>query len=110
MILITIFLLRLTLGEEAFLSAKIGEPYKAYLRAVPRFIPRLRPALASAGAKPLWLRAALSEILPIGVFVTFAFLSWTYDSRMMGRAILISFGVSLVVRALMPNAPSGSEQ
>lgn len=110
MILITIFLLRLTLGEEAFLSAKIGEPYKAYMRAVPRLIPRLRPALASTGATPHWLRAALSEILPIGVFVTFAFLSWTYDSRIMGRAILISFGVSLVVRALMPNAPSSAQE
>src|SRR3954469_24006353 len=39
MVLITIFMIRLTLGEEAFLSASIGDPYKAYLHAVPRFIP-----------------------------------------------------------------------
>ena len=32
----------LTLGEEAFLTGQLGEPYQAYLRAVPRLIPRLR--------------------------------------------------------------------
>ncbi len=36
------FFMSLILGEEAFLSAQLGEPYKAYLRAVPRLIPRLR--------------------------------------------------------------------
>src|SRR5580698_6709919 len=40
--LITAFLLRLILGEEAFLTARLGEPYRAYLRTVPRLIPRLR--------------------------------------------------------------------
>ena len=29
-IFITIFAIRLTLGEEAFLTAKLGEPYRAY--------------------------------------------------------------------------------
>jgi Phospholipid methyltransferase len=100
--LITVFLLRLILAEEAFLGEKIGEPYKAYLRAVPRIFPRLNTSLERGGSRPHWLRAALAEITPIGVFVALAFLSWNYDNRLMTRAILISFGLSLVVRALMP--------
>jgi hypothetical protein len=48
----------------------------------------------------------LSEINPIGVFVTITFLSWTYDNRLMIRAILVTLGVSLIVRALMPKHTS----
>ncbi len=100
--LLSIFLMRLILGEEAFLSAQLGEPYRDYLRAVPRLVPRLRISLPSAGGSPQWLRALLVEITPIGVFVSLAFLSWSYDNRLMIRAIVIGFGISLVTRALMP--------
>ncbi len=47
-VLTAFFYLRLILGEEAFLVAKLGEPYQQYLRAVPRIVPRFRadiPAL-----------------------------------------------------------------
>jgi len=99
---LTVFLFRLILGEEAFLSQQLGEPYQAYLRAVPRLIPHLRTALPSTGAKPHWLLAALAETNPIGVFVILTFLSWSYDNLLMVKAILVSFGISLVVRALLP--------
>lgn len=105
--LITVFLLRLILAEEAFLTEKLGEPYRAYMQAVPRFIPRLRGALPVAGDKPHWLTAILTELNPIGVFITLAVLSWSYDNELMLKAILVSFGVSLVVRAAMPR-PSAS--
>ncbi|MGO9337920.1 MAG: methyltransferase family protein [Terracidiphilus sp.] len=97
-----LFLSCIIVGEESFLMAQFGEPYRAYLRSVPRLFPRLRTTLKPTGNKPHWLQAVLSEITPIGVFFTIACLSWTYDVRLMGRAILISFGISLVVRALMP--------
>jgi hypothetical protein len=48
------------------------------------------------------MRAVLAELTPIGVFIALAFVSWSYDARLIGRAILISFGASLVARALMP--------
>jgi protein-S-isoprenylcysteine O-methyltransferase Ste14 len=98
----TAFQLILIFGEEKFLITQLGPPYQAYLRSVPRLFPRLRTTLAPTGNKPHWLQAMLSEILSIGVFATIAFLSWTYDRKLMGRAILISFGISLIVRALMP--------
>ncbi len=101
MTLITVFLLRLILGEEAFLAGKLGEPYREYLRAVPRFFPRLRTNIPAAGNKPHWMVALLSELNPIGVFITLSCLSWSYDHTLMLKGILISFGVSMVVRAFM---------
>jgi len=102
LIAVPVFLYCLILGEEQFLVTQIGEPYRIYLRTVPRLFPRLRTTLTPTGNKPQWLQAALSEINPIGIFVTIAFLSWTYDNRLMIRAIIVTFGLSLIVRALMP--------
>ncbi|MGH9598656.1 MAG: methyltransferase family protein, partial [Terracidiphilus sp.] len=105
MVLVTVFEVRLILGEEAFLTAKLGEPYLAYRRAVPRLFPRFRGAPAPAGSKPQWLNALLSELTPIGVFVALAFFSWSYNNRLMGRVVLIAFGISLVARAFVPGTP-----
>jgi uncharacterized membrane protein YagU involved in acid resistance len=62
----------------------------------------LRTTLSVSGNKPRWKQAVLSEIYPIVVFITIAFLSWTYDEKLMWRALLIGFGLSLLARALMP--------
>jgi protein-S-isoprenylcysteine O-methyltransferase Ste14 len=66
MVFITVFLLRLVLAEEAFLAARIGEPYKLYLRAVARIFPRPHTNLERGGSRPHWLRAVLAEIMPLG--------------------------------------------
>jgi protein-S-isoprenylcysteine O-methyltransferase Ste14 len=107
--LLAVFLLRLILAEEAFLTATLGEPYRAYLREVPRLIPRLRGSLPPAGHKANWGIALLTELNPIGIFLTFAVLSWWYDYELMLKAVLICFGASLVVRALMPRGSTGAE-
>jgi protein-S-isoprenylcysteine O-methyltransferase Ste14 len=109
MTLLTVFYLRLILGEEAFLARQLGEPYREYLRAVPRLFPRIRTLLSRSGPapssrKPQWIHALLTEINPIGVFLALAFFSWSYDNWLMIRVILVSFGISLVVRALVPGA------
>lgn len=101
MVLITLFQLRLILGEEAFLTKRLGEAYLTYMRAVPRLAPRLRGVPSNAGEKPQWMRALLSELTPIGVFVALAFFSWTYNNRLLLRVILICFGLSLVMRAIL---------
>jgi hypothetical protein len=44
----------------------------------------------------------LSEITPIGVFVAIAGFSWSYNHWLMVQVVLVAFGFSLVVRALMP--------
>ncbi len=97
--LATIFYLRLILGEEAFLKGRLGDPYLQYLRAVPRLFPRIRSSPPPAGRKPHWLTALLTEINPIGIFIIFGCLSWSYDNLLMIKALLVSFGISLVARA-----------
>ena len=44
----------------------------------------------------------LSEISPIGVFIALAFLSWSYNWMLMAKVIVVSFGLSLAIRAFMP--------
>ncbi len=52
LVLLSFFLVRLILGEEAFLERQLGEPYKLYLRSVPRLFPRLRSNLPAAHDHP----------------------------------------------------------
>jgi protein-S-isoprenylcysteine O-methyltransferase Ste14 len=105
--LIAVFLLRLILAEEAHLTEQMGETYKAYLRAVPRLLPRLRTNVEASDEKAHWMRAVLNELAPIGVFIALSCFSWTYNNETILRAILVSFGVSLVVRALMKESRVG---
>jgi protein-S-isoprenylcysteine O-methyltransferase Ste14 len=109
LVLITVFMIRLTLGEEAFLTTQLGQPYLTYLQAVPRFIPRVRGAPASSPAKPHWLRASLAELTPVGVLVGIIVFSRNYDLALAGRIILIFFGASLVSRAFLPALHVNSE-
>ena len=105
MILLSVFLIRLILGEEAFLAPRLGESYIAYKKAVPRLIPSLWPRVSASGQAANWGRALLYEITPLGVLVSFAILSWQYNAFLLSRAVLVCFGLSLVVRALVPPSP-----
>jgi protein-S-isoprenylcysteine O-methyltransferase Ste14 len=107
MVLLTAFLLRLILAEEAFLTSQRGEPYLSYMRTVPRLFPRLRNGPASTapqptGRKPQWLHALITEINPIGIFVALAFFSWSYNNWLMIKVVIFSFGLSMIVRAFVP--------
>ncbi len=107
MTLMTVFFLRLILAEEAFLAAQLGQPYREYLRTVPRLFPRLRTILSRTapqptGRKPQWLHAFITEINPIGIFLAWAVFSWSYNNWLMIKVVIVSFGLSMVVRALVP--------
>lgn len=105
LLLLAAFLLRLILGEEAFLTPRLGEPYAVYRRAVPRLLPshwrRIPASRPSPNRAPQWGRALLGEIFPIGVAIGFAALSWQYNPELLMQVVLVSFGVSLVVRAFL---------
>ena len=65
-----VFLVRLTLGEEAFLAGAPGRT----LPGLPARGSALSAAACAAcspssGARPHWLRALLAELTPIGIFV-----------------------------------------
>jgi len=109
--LLIVFSLRLILGEEAFLTAKLGGQYTMYRQSVPRLIPSFRTSVKAGGQRPHLGAAILGEIFPLGILVSFATLSWQYNSQLLMQAVLVSFGLSLVVRALVAprSAPSGTE-
>ncbi|WP_263356025.1 methyltransferase family protein [Acidicapsa ligni] len=109
LVLLAIFLFRLILGEEAFLARQLGESYLAYKKSVPRLLPSLRARVARGGRSPRWSFALLSEISALGIFVSFAALSWQYNAQLLDQAVLVSFGISLVTRALLQNN-SGTQQ
>ncbi len=106
-IAIGLFQLRLILGEESFLTAKLGEPYAAYCAKVPGLIPVLTPRIPASLTQSTWPIAFFSEIYMWGVVFTFAVLGWRYNSILLIKGILVSLGVSLIARAFLP-APKAS--
>jgi protein-S-isoprenylcysteine O-methyltransferase Ste14 len=99
---VTIFQHRLIVAEESFLTAKLGEPYLAYCAKVPRLIPALTPRVPASAMQPKWPLAFLGEIYMWGVVISFAILGWRYNSILIIKGILVSLGVSLIVRAFLP--------
>jgi protein-S-isoprenylcysteine O-methyltransferase Ste14 len=97
-----IFQWRLIGAEEDFLSGRLGEAYVAYCARVPRLVPALRPRVVDSAVRPAWGFAILGEVYMWGVVVAFAVAGWRYDSQLIIQGVIISLGVSLVVRAFLP--------
>lgn len=110
LVLITLLQLRLIGREEPYLTERLGSSYLQYLRDVPRLLPSLRPRAASGSVAPQWKQGLLSECYMIGVALSFAALGWTNGfgwenaSLLVVRGILVSLGLSIVVRAFIPRA------
>lgn len=103
-------MLRLILGEEAYLAAQQGDAYLAYKARVPRLFPSLiaRIPTSPAQSRPTpsrWLQAILAETYPVGMTLCFAVLAWRYNADLLIQALLVCFGLSLVVRALVVKRP-----
>ncbi len=99
---IGIFQLRLSAAERSFLTAKLGEPYRAYCAKVPSFLPSLKPQVPPSTLHPRWPTAFLGEIYMWGVVLSFAVLGWHYNALLITKGVLISLGVSLIARAFLP--------
>ena len=111
-ILIGLFQIRLILGEEAYLTRQLDVSYQAYCKLVPRLFLSLVPKIAAAGQRPRWLQGFAGEIYMWGVALSFAIFGWSYNAWLLIQCVLVSFGVSIVLRAfqpaLTPNAQEGS--
>jgi protein-S-isoprenylcysteine O-methyltransferase Ste14 len=103
-VLLWIFQIRLALAEEPFLAARFGKPYLDYKAAVPRFLPSPTPHIAAAGARPHWLQAMLGEIYFLAVFLVLATFGWSFNAQPLRQGLIISVGLTLVVRAFLPRA------
>ena len=99
-VFVVAFQVHLILREEAFLRGKLGEAYVSYCAAVPRLIPAVRAGVAASGAKARWGRAATAEIFMWLSAISFAVLGWRYDAHLLIQCVLVSLGVSLVVKGV----------
>jgi protein-S-isoprenylcysteine O-methyltransferase Ste14 len=88
-------------GEEGFLTAKLGEPYKAYCALVPRLFPALRRQAAAGGLAPRWGQALLGEIYFWAVALSFAVAGWRYNASLLIQCVVVSVGVSVVARGFV---------
>lgn len=92
-------LLRLILREEFYMEAHQGEAYLTYKHRVPRLLPSIAARVPKSPAQPQWLQAFMAEIFYVLMSACFAVLAWRYNATLMIKALLICFGLSLVVRA-----------
>jgi protein-S-isoprenylcysteine O-methyltransferase Ste14 len=106
----SIFVLLLVTTEERFLSAKLGKAYQQYRNLVPRWLPRISAGSSASNARPHWAQALLAETYPIAFTLCFAVLAWRYNARILMQCLLISYGVSLVTRAMIKRPTEVSEE
>ena len=99
---VILFELALIAGEEPFLTEKLGQSYLEYRARVPRLIPALSPRIPPSDARPDWRAAFLGETFFWGFFLTWLIVGWRYNALLMAQGVLISLGLSLVVRAILP--------
>jgi protein-S-isoprenylcysteine O-methyltransferase Ste14 len=101
-ICVVLFELALIAGEEPFLTEKLGQSYLEYRARVPKLIPALSPRIPPSDALPDWRAAFLGETFFWGFFLTWLIVGWRYNALLMAQGVLISLGLSLVVRAILP--------
>jgi protein-S-isoprenylcysteine O-methyltransferase Ste14 len=95
-------------GEEAFLTQKLGTPYTAYCKLVPRLFPAFTRKAAASGLQPRWPQAFLGEIYFWGVAGSFAAIGWRYNAALLTQCVVVSVGVSVIARAFIPRAPQAT--
>ena len=109
LLLFTVVTLLLIFGEENFLTATAGSSYQQYRQQVPRLLPGLLRGPGSRagvpGARPQWLQALLAETYPVTFTLCFAVFAWRYNVVILIRCLLISYGLSLIVRATYKAPP-----
>ena len=102
LVAIAILYFRLILGEEDFLARQLGAPYLEYKHRVRRLLPSLSPRVPASAVRPLWGVSVLAEIYPVGMTLCLATLAWRYNVPLLIQCVLVCFGLSLIVRALLP--------
>jgi hypothetical protein len=106
----SIFVFLLIATEERFLSAKLGNAYQQYRSLVPRLLPRFAAGAALAPVRPHWVQAVLAETCPIAFTLCFAVFAWRYNARILIQCLLICYGVSLVIRAMLRRPTEETEK
>jgi protein-S-isoprenylcysteine O-methyltransferase Ste14 len=100
-VMIGVVQLRLIGAEDAFLTARLRDTYMAYKARVRAVMPSLRPRIARTGIQAGWGKAVLEEIYFWGAAGSFAVAGWHYNALLLIKCVIVSLGVSLVVRGFV---------
>ena len=103
-----LFVYRLILREEDGLLQSKGEPYRAYLKAVPRFWPALTPRVPSAGGQPYWGQAIAGEMIFWLFGVAELCFAFTLNIKLTGIVFVSSFAVYFIVVPLVRKRAASS--
>ncbi len=88
-------------AEDRFLGARLGQTFTAYRVLVPGFFPSFRPRIQGQGQPPQWAQAFARESYLWLVALAFAAAGWQYNAHLLMQCVLVAFGISLVVQALL---------
>ena len=92
-------MIRLILREESYMAEQQGDAYLAYKAQVPRLLPSVTARIPDSTAQPHWLQAMVAETFYLSMTICLAVLAWRYNATLLIQALLVCFGLSLVVRA-----------
>ena len=109
-VVIGIMQIRLILGEEDYLSQKLGAPYLAYCELVPRLFPSLRRKAARTDRLPKWGQAFLAEAYFWAVPIAYATLGWDYNAARLIQGVIVAFGIQIVCIALIPTRKKTTDE
>jgi protein-S-isoprenylcysteine O-methyltransferase Ste14 len=90
---------RLILREEPYMQAQQDDAYITYKNRVPRLLPSVVARVPKSAAQPQWMQAIVAESFYVTMTGCFVLLAWRYNANLLIQAMLICFGLSLVVRA-----------
>jgi protein-S-isoprenylcysteine O-methyltransferase Ste14 len=96
-----VFLARLIGREEGELVATQGESYRAYLAAVPRLWPSLRPRVPAGGLAPRWGQAFAGETFFWLLFAGLAWFAVTLNGHAISVVAVVGMAFYLVMLAVL---------
>jgi protein-S-isoprenylcysteine O-methyltransferase Ste14 len=96
-----LFVYRLIFREEEALRQSQGESYRAYLNAVPRFWPSLRPRVPSGGLSPRWGQAFAGEMFVWFFGIAELCLAITLNLKLGGIVFFLGFVTHFVAIPLV---------
>jgi hypothetical protein len=62
---------------------------------------------ADVESSPRWGAALVAEVLPTAFTVCFAVFAWRYNAHILIKCLLVCYGISLVLQALLPRSATG---
>jgi protein-S-isoprenylcysteine O-methyltransferase Ste14 len=87
-----LIVLRLIGREEAAMVQSQGEAYRAFVAAVPRLWPSLRPRLPASGMQPRWFQAFLGEVWMWTFAVNGFLFAWKLNFHLYNTLLWVSGG------------------